>query len=376
MKVQILDTEALRAISPQALAAYVRSEGWSRAAAYGLHGDVYTAPGRPDIILPRSEHLADYAGHMTRLIRIFSEMTGYDDLTTYRELSEADRDVIRIRSVGLSEDGTLPLDRGVRMIEKARDLVLAAACATRSPQALYRAGANREAADYIKRVKLGQTEHGSYVLTLLAPVPPRLTPPQPLLDETWDTPEEEPVERQVTQRLMAALIASRSAVERSTRGDAEAFEQAIGDGVSANLCEALAGLIDQSERLDIRLTWARTRPVPEIHRDVSFSKTDAGVLSEAARIFRLRAPVPDVTLHATVHQLKRDQDDIDGVVTLKAVIEDALRSVTVVLDPANYRLAVRAHENQTPIVVTGDLERSGQRWRLINPKVKAVSPEK
>lgn len=87
----------------------------------------------------------------------------------------------------------------------------------------------------------------------------------------------------VTRRLMDALQALRSAAERTRSGDSTAFEDAVAAGVSANLCEAVAGLVDQPAGIDIAITWARTRPTPEIQRKVTFSSRDADVLREAAR---------------------------------------------------------------------------------------------
>src|SRR4051812_12848880 len=84
-----------------------------------------------------------------------------------------------------------------------------------------------------ERQAWGQTEHGSFVVTLLAPVPPLL---QPKLDPSWASPADEPMERLVTRRLMQALEASRTAAEMALSGDAKAFEDAVNAGVSANLC--------------------------------------------------------------------------------------------------------------------------------------------
>jgi hypothetical protein len=98
------------------------------------------------------------------------------------------------------------------------------------------------------------------------------------------------------------------------------------------LCEAVAGIIEQSNRLDISFTWARTRPTPEVVRKVEFSQSDAEILKEAARILKLKQPKVDITLYGTVHKLKRDQDEIEGAVTLKAIVENKLQSVSDVLD--------------------------------------------
>ena len=75
MKARILDTGALRAISPASLAAYARGEGWKKSDAYGRHADIYTARDRPEILLPRTDLLSDYASVVSRLMGIFSEVT-------------------------------------------------------------------------------------------------------------------------------------------------------------------------------------------------------------------------------------------------------------------------------------------------------------
>jgi hypothetical protein len=52
------------------------------------------------------------------------------------------------------------------------------------------------------------------------------------------------------------------------------------------------------------------------------------------------------------------------------MIDDKPQSVSAVLDQANYRVAVRAHEAKTPVIVRGDLERVGQRWQMTNATVQ------
>ena len=370
MKATILDTVALRAISPVALAGYARSEGWVKTEQYGAHSDVYTVAGKPEIILPRTNHLGDYPSVVSKLIAIFADATQRDELAMYRDLSGADRDVVRVRAFGGDDDGSVPIDAGVEIVTQARQLVLAAACAARTPQSLYRAGANKEASEYLRRVKLGQTEQGSFIVTLLAPIPPQL---QPLQQGLLLGFEDEPFERQVTRRLAGSLDALRGAVELAASGDGQgAFERAVACGVSANLCEAVAGLIAQSAGIDISVTWALTRPTPEAHRTIAFSSSDAEIVTEAARMFRARHPRADLTLFGTIHTLKRHDDDIEGLVTLKAMVDDKPQSVRAVLDQANYSIAVRAHHDKVPVIVKGDLERVGQRWQLTNAQVTSL----
>jgi hypothetical protein len=373
MRAQILDAEVLRAVSPAALAAFARQAGWVRMEAFGAHADVYAAEGRPEIVIPRSSQVGDYASVVSRLLSTFADVFATDELGVYRDLAIADHDVIRVRAVGGAEDGSVPIEDGVVLVGQAREMLLAAACATRIPQPLYRAGANREAAEYMRRVRLGQTEHGSFVVTLLSPVSPALQPP---LDPAWVALEDEPIERQVTRRLVGALEASRAAAERVVSGDAvEAFEAAVAEGVSANLCEAMADMIERAELIEVSVTWAKTRPTPEVRHRVTFSRPDADVLREVGRVFRERQPRPDVTLFGSVVRLRREDAEVDGQVTFKALIDDREQSVVAILDQSNYGVAVRAHGERNPVVLRGDLARVGQRWRLENASIRELSSE-
>ena len=107
MKTRILDTGALKAITPRALAAYVRGEGWKRTEAYRDHGDIYAGENRPEIIVPRTDLLGDYASVVSRLIGIFGEINSQDELVIYRDLIGADHDVVRVRAAGSEDDGSI-----------------------------------------------------------------------------------------------------------------------------------------------------------------------------------------------------------------------------------------------------------------------------
>ena len=110
MKTIIQDRGALISVSPVALSAYARAEGWAKVEAYGDFSDIYAAEGLPEIILPRTENLGDYASVVSTLIGIFARVADVDELSLYRDLVRADRDVIRMRAAD-SDDGTVSHER-------------------------------------------------------------------------------------------------------------------------------------------------------------------------------------------------------------------------------------------------------------------------
>ncbi len=272
MKARGLDADELRAVSPAALAARARAAGWKKSAAYGEFADIYAAAGLPEIILPRIRELSDYPAVAEQLIGYFARAAGADELTVYRDLLEADRDAVRVRADG--NDGAPTLDNAVALLGGARALLLAAARSLSAPRPFYRARADRETADYMKRVRLGPGDGsgGSVVL---------LTPPA----GPGGAPGREPFERRATKRLAEALEAV-AELPDTNGGDAVALFRLAERGVSANLCEALADMADPFPTLDVAVTWAGAgadAPAPARFR---FSRGDAFFLRDAAQLFR------------------------------------------------------------------------------------------
>ena len=369
MTTNLRDREVLLAVSPLALSAYARVAGWSRSESFGDYSDVYAGSGLPEIIIPRTQRLGDYAQVVAHLISIFAQVADVNEVILYNDLVVADRDVTRVRVNVSDVNGSIRLEQGPNLVSGARDMLLAAACSLHEPRPVYRVGANKEANDYLRRVRLGQTEQGSFVVALLSPVipPPVQEPLWPDLENYLD-----PLERRVTRRLTQALSAVHEATAKTMTGDAAAFTNAVAEGISANLCEALAKMLEPYEYLDVSTTWAQSRPMQGPRHSVQFSKDDTVILLEAARSFRSREPRLDVTLFGSVQRLKRDDSETDGTVTLRTHFDGRIQSVTAVLSEFDYDRAIVAHRDKAPVIVEGDLDRFGQRWRLLNPRIAEV----
>lgn len=364
MKVDITDRDALMAVSPSALAAYARAAGWVVAEPYGDFSQVYASEDHPEIVIPQTQRIADYVQVVHSLIEAFSVVSDLDQLTIYRQLVTADRDVVRVRAAG-SADGQVSVNAGVALVHGARDMVLAAACSAQNPRPVYRPGANHDAKAFVDRMRLGQTEEGSFVVNLLGPVVPPVV--EPSLGSEFDVPDSEPVERRMTMRVAEAVAATRDAAEQANGGGTNAFSGAVTLGASANLCDALVLLIEPFVELDVSVSWALTRP--QERQLIRFSHSDVPVLREASRRFKLSEPRLDERLFGFVQKLKRDADEPEGLVTLRARIDGSVKSISALLPQADYRIAIRAHDERAMVIADGDLERVGHRWRLLNPQI-------
>ncbi len=371
MRVSIRDKRCLNEISPAALSAYARAAGWRRTGDYGDSSDVYASDGLPEIILPRTQRLGDYAIVVSRLIEIFADVAGTDELSLYHDLVSFDRDVIR---VGADEggDGVASASDRIDLARAARDMVLAAACSLNDPQSVYRAAADNESRNLVRKLRMGQTEQDSFVVTLLTPV---FSPPLQQSFIQHSEHNEDPIERRMTKRLVSALRAARHATDGIVGGKVDAFLHAVDDGVSANLCEALIRLIEPFETLDVSLTWAGTRPTNTARELVHFAKSDVPILREAASLFRNRGPKPDVLLFGFVQRRKGRPESADATITLRAYVDGQIQSVEAALNQSDYEQAIRARKHNASVILAGDLVRNGKRRRLLNPRIVAVIPQ-
>ena len=375
MKIRIQDRDALDTVPPVALSAYARAAGWAKTEAYGDHSDVYVHEHAPEIIIPRTQRLGDYPEVVSRLIGIFAEIAETDELSLYRDLVTADRDVVRVKAALEEPRGSVALKDGVKLINGAHDMFLAAARSLYGPKQYYRAPAIQEVNEFMQQIRLGQTEQGSFIITLITPVvPPPFRLPSLLdaLGEEEVSIMDVPIERQMTLNLLEALTAAREATERTSAGETDAFLETVSQGASANLCNALAMLIEPFGGIDIGLTWARTWPAETARETVRFGAADAPILRAAARRFREYEPMRAVSVLGHIQQLSREDRETDGAVTLRTYIDGRVVSVPADLRGSDYNRAIQAHKNNALVVMKGDLERLGDRRRFRNAYIEDI----
>ena len=370
MKTYLHDLDALCAVSPRALYAYLRSRGWQRIEPYGDVGDIYSLlEGGPELLVPASSEFTDYTLRLSQILEILSSTEQRDSRAILRDLSVADADLIRIRVPETTPDGSMPIERGVALFQESRNLLLAAACSATRPQRVFRAGRIKDATLYLETVRMGQTEQGSFVVNFLSPAPPELNDQ---IDLFGNQPSQ-PFARRVTSTLASGLRAARQAVNLANRGHSVcAFEERVQEGVSANLCDALGNLLESEMEIDVSISWALTRKPPEDHAQAYFYRPDVDVLKEASRILKERQERPDERIDGYVTALSRGEAKRQGRVTIKAVIDDVMSSIRADFEPNDYSRIVQAHDNRQIVSLEGDLKRDGQRWVLLNPRDLAV----
>lgn len=368
MKVKIVDAGVLRSLSPQGVTAWLRARGWHlRETVPDRFFRVQkTIDGTEwEVEVPFSSSLRDYARRMAELLDVVEDAEGIDQPALTRAMSQALTDVVRVRvDSEMTRGGRIPIDQGAALYGHTRDLLLAAACATVEPREAYRSRKPTRAMDYLGGLRYGPPEVGSYVVTVESPVPPELQPP--LLDPP--PTQDLPFERRVVLTLGHALRAARHAASAAAvTSDITPFVDAVPLGLTANLCDAVAGLLEpfDAARLDIGIGFASSRPARVDPVRVTFDAESAPVLREAARIFKEREPLSDFSVEGVVVKLDSTEPEAGGTAVIFCAVEGQSRKVKVSLDARDYALAIKAHGESHAVSIEGELirERSGHTLR-------------
>ena len=174
-----------------------------------------------------------------------------------------------------------------------------------------------------------------------------------------------------------AWIPRAAAAEAGATGNLGPFEGGVSRGVSANLCEALAAIIEasQAEVLDLGVSWSSNRHAPPGVPDRVIVSSDAvPVLRGAGRALRERQPDEDFELEGWVVGLSRDVAAEQGEVTIQAQVGGGWRRVRVELSGTAYKAAIEAHDAKRPVRCRGTLVKEGRGYVLKQARSFEVEP--
>jgi hypothetical protein len=362
VRATIQDAKILSELRPFDVIAYLRSHQWREV--QKLTNGAFWEKGDKEILLPMDGTLVDYPTRMAEVMRVLECYEGRSQFEIYEDLVTAAADIVRPRLTGVNGDGTISLDQGMAIHEAARDMMLAAACSTIEKKSLFARRKPEQAMNYLQHARFGIPRRGSYILTIISPVVPKLAP-----NDLFET--EEPFERRTVETLAKALHAAELACrEVATTGQIQPMKDAVASGVSANLCEALITLYRASGERGVQFSfsWTPLRGTPEgVVSESTISPDAIPFLMETARIFRENEPVENSEVLGTVIKLERE-DEQQGKVTIFGSIDGIPRKITMELAGADHQIAIRSYKEQTPLTCAGTLARDGRSWVLRSPR--------
>lgn len=354
-------------ITPDQLSAYLTLRGWSNDGRIGSLASIWHRPepqqNDVEILLPVADQAKDFKDRLFDAVEALGAYEARSPVDVISDVVGHFADRIRVRVFHFDvEGGTIPLEDGVLLNERARDLMEAAACASLSKRRQFIGRKPEEATEYIKTLRLGQTEIGSYVVNIIAPMPPQQT-------DQLGLPSV-PITNLVTATLSSGLRALDSAIQAvSNGGSTVAYEEAVNNGVSANLCDALVGLSGVNIRrgFEVTISPAGNSAAPSPISTFFFDRDKVERVAEAAAHYKREDyTLYDRTITGSIEKLDRPMAEQRGTVTIATVLGGQPKNVSVELDEHEYQQAVDAHGRKDVVQCQGDVRVTARAARLMN----------
>jgi hypothetical protein len=377
VKAIVTDADALRAVSPEDATAYLRAHGWDRTRERRT-GSVWTrslkgSAGLATVFVPGDRDFADYAQRLSELLGALAEVEERSQLEILADLTSASSDVIRIRVISAATAaGRIPLSTGVKVVEGARSLIMAAYCSARDPQPVYDFRHAVDARRHVDEFLLGSEAPSSYAISIVSPL-------------GLDLPVSglQPFSRTVTRTLFRAMDRLQTLVRdvMTQRGDLSQFSQQVRSGVSSNLCEAIASMdIGQPDGVvEFAFSWSPLHRDPDLTpRRFAIRQGELPLVRRAAEFLKEAEPRPSFQVEGPVVRLDRPTGaGTSGIVTIRAVVDNSQALVHARLEPQQYDIAGSAHLRAQRVRVMGLLVRRRGRateYDLLEVSDIAIAP--
>lgn len=356
-----MSTQTLSTLEIAHVRYYLEQRGW-RLDKSDDRREIWLASTGTRTLLPR-RRLDDFAALLAEVVERVARVEGRDEDDVIVEMSWPGYDKLTARTHANSPSSAVLLQEAIDSTGALRDLVVASARASESRQANFRGGWSANVARYFDQVKMIPSLPGSFTLRALLPINPE--PPDQLLVPSIDTANI----RSVTRTLVSAVRAAKqAAVERVGGGEDNVFEDAVQQGVSAELLDALVrlgGMEHEPADLEVGVAWTYAAPEPPAQP----VRIEAGLLpslAEGASILRRAVDEVPAVMTGSVTRLHREQGLGPGEVTvygfLEAGTDSSTRTMTFELDEATYEVAIGAHR-------TGETVRVACTVRFDSPRL-------
>lgn len=380
MDVRVTDSEALRARLPTQIYAYLLAHGWQVVHENGASW-VWSQAEHADleIWLPKRREIRGYPSRVAEIMKQLSEFEERPATQVLFEITNAENDVQRITSHPEGPAGTLPLEEGESTVSGLRRWVLSAATSVAIPDRLLVQPRRKPASvlQFMPQVRLVAPAEGSFVWTIMTPIARDEVDQELPFPDATSVQELNSFNRRVTLELYRTTRLAKATCEEVLQQPTSlsaAFQDRVGDGINANLCEALASAGGESRHpYTVTFNWASQLPAPATE-PLRFNADSIRILSEAAESLRQVAPETDVTIEGFVVRLVRPTRP--GQVTIAGIpsggVVDRIGHYWAELSDEDYERAGDAHFNDLRVSIRGNIIRRGNRRWLSGDSVFRV----
>lgn len=261
MKYEPLKEDLIRKVIPLRARFYVESKGWRRVEGVRESTAVYRHPAfeGEELMIP-DQSFGDYALRIYDVLIKLAEKEARDPRDVLSDiLLESPADIVEVKIVEkVTEDGTIPLESGIKLVKGTRDLLKASAHAVIAAPGIPDDRVTSLTDDFLQNCRMAPAERGSYVVRFVCPSG-ILPATQTNLFSITPGPS---LTRKVTTALMERVHSLVEVAEREKGEDLVALPERERT-ITLEFCGALGELEpkDEASIVDLDVAWAGKRPL-------------------------------------------------------------------------------------------------------------------
>jgi len=359
----MLEANRVRNIKPEQVEAFLYAQGWQRgererfSATWlkSLDGQV-----AGHVAVPLEPSLSDYGLLLSLALDRYASYTDVRPGEVLEDLAAVNHDTVRVRlEGGVHEAGRAKLATAHEMVRGVRDMFFSGAVTIEQRQPVFQGRSTNRVEEYIESLEIAAPERGSFVVKVFAPVAVQLD----RFGKVDKRDAQESFGREATasvlQTVDATIIAAEDAKKRK---NLEIFKDHVKDGVSANMCEALASISTGSPLVSVSVgaSWASSKPAKTSIRPKTVVPAELlPFIEQAAPILRGRRPEDPITVIGLVFLLKEERKVGSQAIAIENRQAEGPRKVRVALSHGQYKRAIQAAHADAMVKVTGQVRRKG-----------------
>lgn len=356
-RVMEMQERVAESVAPADIAQWLQFHGWNRVAQLGDIAQRWQGDGA-DVVVPMLASSPDFGLRWTEMLARLSRALDTDEAGVLLAVAKAGSDVAEFRATGQIDD-SLPLGDAAVFIDSVRRWMQASANSALQPRSYFGHSVPDAAREHARNVRMGQTRRGSYIVPVISRLP-ILSPEDEDDAVLFDEVSYQPFARTAMLRLAEGLGTLRELTHGPSAPSRSKITEAIGAGVSSELCEAVANTLETEsiDGLDVSFSWAERLPAANAPRAIELEQDAVGLIREVENILKGEPVVGRQTVTGYVKRLDRGEDEEVGRVTLRILDNDRARNVTIELNDADYHVAGEANTERRMVSATGVLNRT------------------
>lgn len=364
-------------INPHAFVKYLKDTGWNAFYTRKTYVKIFQITNDKgesfQVTIPMEKTLSDYKSAMYYALETVALFEGQSTEQLLLYLLNPNTDILKIRLERKDiECGSIFLDDAIHIYENAKRLIAAAAQDVLHPRRYHLGRMDDSISKFISNCKFGQTEVGSYVVSVVCPFAE--------LDDAAGYrqlsifSDEEQCANSLTRKVTNKIMTNVSLIKHNI--DEGNFDELVSEDtanfISANFYEALTGLNLDVNGANVEFI-AQWSPVVKKNRcssnHVLLSHDYCQPISSAVEKLR-RTSDTKTKILGRIKKLESVPDVSKRTIGQITVVyldkNDKRKTVTAVLSKDDYDRAIDAHSKGNHVEIIGDIKNVGAKNQSIS----------